>query len=209
MNSLNKSIIEMKKILMIATLMVAGAMTLSAGLKPGDKAKAFNLKNVDGSMVSLADYDDTKGVILIFTCNECPYAKAYEDRIIALHEKYAEKGYPVVAVNPNDDEISKGDTYTAMKQRAADKEYPFPYLKDETQEVYKSYGATRTPHIYLLENKGGVFKVAYVGTIDDSAMDASSVSETFLEDALSALMKGKAPDPAETKAVGCSIKAKK
>ena len=113
-----------------------------------------------------------KGVIVVFTCNPCPFAKAYEQRIIALHKSYVDQGFPVVAINPNDVEISPDDTMEKMKARAEEQEYPFPYLKDETQEIYKAYGATKTPHIFLLQNKGGKFKVAYIGAIDDNAMDA-------------------------------------
>ena len=181
-------------------------MTLQAEVNPGDDAIPFSLKNVDGQTVALSDYNDQKGVILVFTCNPCPFAKAYEQRIIKLHKDYAAKGFPVVAINPNDDELSPEDTFESMKSRADEKEYPFPYLKDETQEVYKAYGATRTPHIYLLENSGGNFKVAYVGAIDDNAMDASSVVQKYLENAIGALISGQSPEPAYTKAVGCTIK---
>jgi len=198
----------MKKAILTVTLAFAAIVMLSAGLKPGDKAVDFSLKNVDGTTVSLSDYSDKKGVIVVFTCNPCPFAKAYEQRIIQLHEKYAPAGYPVVAINPNDDEVSPEDTFGKMKARASEKGYPFPYLKDETQEVYQAYGATRTPHIYLLENQGGEFTVTYIGAIDDNAMDSSAVTKTYLEDAIAALQKGNMPDPATTKAVGCTIKTK-
>ena len=183
-------------------------MITNAGLKPGDNAVDFSLKNVDGKTVSLSDYADQKGVIVVFTCNPCPFAKAYEQRIIQYHNQFKGLGYPVVAINPNDDEISPEDSFEKMKSRAAEKEYPFPYLKDESQEVYKAYGATRTPHIYLLQKKGGKFKVAYIGAIDDNAMNAAAVSKTYLKDAISDLEAGGKPDPATTKAIGCTIKAK-
>lgn len=189
-------------------MVLMAAIMLHAEVKPGENAIPFSLKNVDGTMVSLSDYGDQKGVILIFTCNPCPFAKAYEQRIIQIHQKYADKGFPVVAINPNDDELSPEDTFESMKMRAADKNYPFPYLKDETQEIYKAYGATRTPHIFLLQNDGGAFKVAYVGAIDDNAMDASSVGQRYLEKAIGALMAGELPEPTYTKAVGCTIKTK-
>jgi peroxiredoxin len=198
----------MKKVFLTATLAIAGFVMVNAGLKPGDTAPDFSLKNVDGAMVSLADYSDQKGVIVVFTCNPCPFAKAYEQRIIQLHQKYEDQGYPVVAINPNDDEISPDDTFEKMKQRASEKEYPFPYLKDETQEVYRAYGAARTPHIFLLEKKGGKFKVGYIGAIDDNAMDASGVTKKYLEDAIAAIISGNNPNPATTKAIGCTIKTK-
>jgi peroxiredoxin len=198
----------MKKVLLTLIFALAGITTMNAELNPGDAARDFILKNVDGKMVSLSDYKDSKGVIVVFTCNPCPFAQAYEQRIINLHKKYSSLGYPVVAIDPNDDEISPDDTFEKMKERAMERNYPFPYLKDETQEVYKAYGAARTPHIFLLNNKKGKFIVAYVGAIDDNAMDASSVTKNYLENAIKALVAGEKPDPATTKAVGCTIKTK-
>ncbi|HDS07988.1 MAG TPA: thioredoxin family protein [Bacteroides sp.] len=198
----------MKKTILTFSLFFAAIVMLGAGLEPGDNAVDFTLRNVDGSTVSLSDYSDQKGVIVVFTCNPCPFAKAYEQRIIQLHHKFGPEGYPVVAINPNDDQVSPEDTFDKMKARSAERDFPFPYLKDETQEVYKAYGATRTPHIYLLENRNGKFKVAYVGAIDDNAMDATAVTARYLENAIGALMAGNAPDPATTKAVGCTIKTR-
>ncbi len=198
----------MKRTILTSGLALTAFLLVNAGLKPGDNAVPFSLKNVNDATVSLSDYSDQKGVIVVFTCNPCPFAKAYEQRIIQLHKKYADLGFPVVAINPNDEEVSPEDTVDKMKTRSADKGYPFPYLKDASQEVYKAYGATRTPHIFLLENKGGKFKVAYIGAIDDNAMDAASVSKTYLEDAIRAVMTGSKPEPATTKAIGCTIKSK-
>lgn len=198
----------MKKGIVTAVLAISALMLVNAGVKPGDKAIDFSLKNVDGTTVSLADYKDQKGVILVFTCNPCPFAKAYEKRIMNLEKKYAAEGFPVVAINPNDPGVSPEDTFASMKARAEEKGYTFPYLKDETQEVYKAYGATRTPHIFLLENKGGKFRVAYIGAIDDNAMEESAVTQRYLEAAIGALMAGSKPNPETTKAIGCTIKAK-
>jgi peroxiredoxin len=200
---------KMKKAVLTFAMAFAALLLVNAELKPGDVASNFTLKNVDGKTVSLSDYSDQKGVIVVFTCNPCPYAIAYEKRIIQLHNDFAAKGYPVVAINPNDDEVSTEDTFEKMKAKSKEKDYPFPYLKDETQEVYKAYGATRTPHIYLLENKGGKFKVAYIGAIDDNAMDASAVTQTYVEDAIVSLMAGNKPETETTKAIGCTIKKKK
>jgi len=198
----------MKKTLLTLNILFAAVLLTSAAVKPGDTAVDFSLKNVDGTTISLSDYSDQKGVILVFTCNPCPFAKAYEQRIIQLHQKYAEQGFPVVAINPNDDEISPEDTFDKMKSRSDEKGYPFPYLKDETQEVYKAYGAARTPHIFLLEKKGNKFQVAYIGAIDDNAMDAASVTRKYLELAIAAVVSGNKPDPSTTKAIGCTIKTK-
>lgn len=198
----------MKKTILTLTLAFFSILMVFAGLKPGDNAVKFSLKNVDGSTISLSDYSDQKGVILVFTCNPCPFAKAYEQRIIQLHEKYADQGFPVVAINPNDEDVSPEDSFDKMIARAGEKGYPFPYLKDETQEIYKAYGASRTPHIFLLKNKGGKFKVAYIGAVDDNAMDATAVLNRYLEKAIGAVLSGDKPEPATTKAIGCVIKTK-
>lgn len=203
-----KSSNDMKKAILTSVMTFLAILMLNAGVNPGDEAVDFSLKNVDGTTVSLSDYKDQKGVIVVFTCNPCPYANAYEQRIIKLHQTYADKGFPVVAINPNDVEISPDDTYAKMKERAKERDYPFPYLKDETQEVFKAYGATRTPHVFLLKNNGGEFEVAYVGAIDNNAMDAASVTTKYVENAIAALVSGSAPEPSVTKAIGCTIKSK-
>ncbi len=177
-------------------------------LKIGDKAPGFSLKNVDGKMVSLNDYKNAKGVVVIFTCNHCPYAKAYEDRIIELDNNYRSKGFPVVAINPNDVSIVPEDSYENMQIRAREKKFPFPYLYDSTQEIANSYGAERTPHVFLLERKGSDFYVAYIGAIDDNYKNASEVKERYLENAINALLSGKKPTPETTKAIGCTVKRK-
>lgn len=186
----------------------AQAQNETSGYKAGDVATDFKLKNVDGKMVSMADYKDAKGFIVIFTCNTCPYAVLYEDRIIDLDKKFKSKGYPVIAINPNDPAISSGDSYNEMKKRAADKGFTFPYIFDETQEVTKKYGATRTPHVYIVNKEGGNLKVAYVGAIDDNHKDASAVTKRYVEDAIGQLLNKEAVAVDFTKAIGCTIKWK-
>ena len=185
---------------------VAEKIKPTLGYQVGDKADDFQLKNFNGEVVSLADYTDAKGYIVIFTCNTCPYAVAYEDRIIELHKVYGEKGYPVIAINPNDPSIKTGDSVKAMKQRATEKDFPFEYLFDESQMVFPKYGATRTPHVFLLD-KDRIVK--YIGAIDDNSQDASAVKVKYVEEAIAAIEKGKEPNPSFTKAVGCGIKSKK
>ena len=180
----------------------------SQGYNVGDKASDFKLKNVDGKSVSLSDYPDAKGFTIIFTCNHCPYAIAYQDRIIELDKKYKALGYPVIAINPNDPEINPEDSYEKMIVRAKEKGFTFPYLFDETQEVYRKYGAKRTPHVYVVEKRGSDLVVQYIGAIDDNYQDASKVTAPYLANALDALLAGKTPDPNFTKAIGCSIKDK-
>ncbi len=181
-----------------------------SGLKVGDKASDFKLKNVDGKHVSLTDFPGAKGFVVVFTCNNCPYAVAYQDRLISLDKKYKAKGYPVIAINPNDPEVEPGDSYEAMVKRAKEKNYTFPYLYDESHQVYKKYGATNTPHIYVLQkSSGGDLVVKYIGTIDDNYQDAGAVQKPYLDNAIEALLSNKEPSPSSTKAIGCSIKAKK
>ena len=200
----------MKKILVLSIIaFMAVSVSFSAGYKVGDKAEDFKLQNIDGSYVSLSDYSDAKGFIVTFTCNGCPYAVAYQERIIELDKKYKTRGYPVIAINPNDTDLKPDDDLSAMKKRAGKKGYTFPYLKDASQEVYRAYGATRTPHIYVLTKDQGDYIVSYIGAIDDNYQDASAVEEPYLANALDALLAGNEPDPSYTKAIGCSIKAKK
>lgn len=173
--------------------------------KVGEQASDFSLKNVDGSMVSLKDYKGVNGYIVVFTCNTCPYAVMYEDRLIELHNKYASQGYPVVAINPNDPSVKPGDDFAGMVARSKEKNFPFKYLFDEGQKVYPGFGATRTPHVYLLDANR---YVRYIGAIDDNAQNPSEVSIKYLENAIAALKAGNNPDPSETKAIGCTIKVK-
>lgn len=180
--------------------------TVSTGYDVGDVIEDFKLKNIDGKMVSLSDYKDAKGFIITFTCNTCPYAIAYEDRIIALDKKYAPKGYPVIAINPNNPDAKPGDNYEAMQQRAKEKGFTFPYLVDEGQKIYPKFGATKTPHNYVVEKTKKGLVVKYIGAIDDSSRNAEAVTETYLEDAVDALLTGKEITRKKTKAIGCSIK---
>ena len=172
----------------------------------GDKAEDFKLKNVDGNAVSLADFTEAKGFIVIFTCNTCPVSVANEDRIIALHEKYEKAGFPVIAINPNNPEISSGDSFELMKVRAKEKGFKFPYLFDDGQKVYPKYGASKTPHVYVLNKENDGLIVKYIGSIDDSARNAGAVKTKYVENAVDALIKGSEIEVASTKAIGCSIK---
>ncbi|MBO0342772.1 thioredoxin family protein [Flagellimonas profundi] len=183
-----------------------GEHNMEEGYKVGDMAADFSLKNVDGTMVSLSDFNTAKGFLVIFTCNTCPYAQAYEDRIIALDAKYKPKGVPVIAINPNNPSAKPGDSFAKMKERAAEKGFTFPYLLDEGQNVYPQYGATRTPHVFLLEKTVSGNRVKYIGAIDDNYQDASQVDETFVENAVDAMLAGNEINPKTTKAIGCGIK---
>lgn len=176
------------------------------GYDIGDVATDFKLKNVDGNMVSLADYSDAKGYIVIFSCNTCPYVVAYEDRMIELHNAYNKKGFPVIAINPNDPEVSPGDSFEKMQERAKEKNFPFAYVFDEKQEIFPQYGATRTPHVYLLEKTKQGNIVRYIGAIDDNFKDAAAVKDKFLENAIDAILNKKEVPVKTTRAIGCTIK---
>ncbi len=176
------------------------------GYAIGDIATDFSLKNVDGSMVSLSDYNEAKGFLVIFTCNTCPYSVAYEDRINALDAKYKSKGVPVIAINPNNPSKKPGDSFAKMKTRAAEKGFTFPYLLDERQTVYPQYGATRTPHVFLLEKTANGNVVRYIGAIDDNYQSASKVDEKYVENAIDAMLAGEEIKVTKTRAIGCTIK---
>jgi peroxiredoxin len=201
----------MKKIfLFLAVLFLASFTPDNEGLQVGSKAVDFALRNIDGSKVSLNDYQDQKGVILIFTCNHCPFSVAYEDRIIALHEKYAEQGFPVVAINSNDASQYPADSYEKMIDRYKEKNFPYVYLHDETQKIAQAYGALKTPHVYLLKKDAELgWKVVYIGAIDDNSDEPEAVKNKYLENALTEVLVGKQVSNSLTKAVGCSIKWKK
>ncbi len=169
----------------------------------GDKVEDFKLKNVDGRMVSLADFKNAKGFIIVFTCNHCPYAQLYESRIIALHKKYEKQGYPVFAINPNDPVQIPEDSFEEMQKRAKEMNYPFPYAIDEKQEVMTKFGPARTPQVFLLDSN---LVVRYIGTIDDNAETERQVRKRYVENAIAALQKGLKPDPCLTRAVGCTVK---
>ncbi len=202
----------MKRTLRMFTMLLLGAIILGAatlvdkdGLEVGDTAPDFRLKNIDGKMLSLADFKTAKGFIINFTCNTCPVAKLYEERVVALQNKFEPLGYPVINIMPNDVSIKPGDSFENMQKRAEELGYNY-YLIDEKQKVFPQFGAERTPHIFILDKD---LKVQYIGAIDDNMQDADAVEQKFVEDAIAALEAGERPDPSFTKAVGCSIKVKK
>jgi peroxiredoxin len=201
----------MKKIFLLSTGILMMIKIASAGgpYKPGDIADDFTLRNVTGSDVSLSSIKDAKGFIVVFMCNTCPMVKAYEERIIDLNKKFSGKGYPVIAINGNDKNVSPGDSYEEMQKLAKSKGYGFQYLYDDSQEVTRKYGATNTPHVYVLSRKDGKLKVEYVGAIDNNSDNASMADKKYVEDAVNALLSGGQVAVTQTKAIGCGIKWKK
>lgn len=193
-------------VLTVFSLSAFSEFPIQKGYQVGDYATDFRLENIDGKMVSLSDYKDAKGFIVIFTCNTCPYAVMYEDRIIELDKKYADKGYPVIAIMPNNPKVQPGDSMDNMKKRAKEKGFTFPYLMDKGQEIYPQYGATKTPHVFVLQKTQKGNQVKYIGAIDDNYKDASAVKTKYVEEAVDALLEGKEVKETQTRAIGCTIK---
>ncbi|MCF2503076.1 thioredoxin family protein [Dyadobacter sp. CY107] len=192
--------------LLVTEIGPVGSQT--GGYQVGDAAASFRLKSTDGGMVSLNDFNNAKGVIVIFTSNHCPFAKAYEDRIIALNNKFASQGFPVIAINPSDPGTHQDDTFEKLKERAASKGYGYPYLVDDSQQVAKAFGAGRTPQVYILQKNGAKFTVRYIGMIDDNPQDPAGVTKLYADEAVSNLLTGKPVVTTITKPVGCAIKWK-
>lgn len=191
-------------------LTMSGAWAQEAkGYPIGGTVANFKLKNVDERLISLTDYKAQKGVIVVFTCNHCPFSKAYEDRIIALNGKFAPLGYPVLAIMPNDPVAYTDDSFENMKIRAREKGYPFPYVIDETQAVTKAFGASRTPQVFIVKRvSDGSFALEYSGAIDDNPQDAAGVQRRYVDEVLTMLLGGPPTPVLTTKAIGCGIKWK-
>ena len=197
------------RLYLIALLLVFVAQ--SSGTRPGvgDLIDNFSLRNIDGEMLDIDSYIDSlgaKGAVVIFTCNTCPYAVATEDRIIALDKKYKTKGYPVIAINPNVPKVAE-DSFKKMKKRAKDRGFSFPYLADETQEIARTFGATRTPHVFILHREQPQkLRIRYIGAFDDNPLSAEEVEATYTATALDELLADRPLSKTEVKAIGCSIK---
>ena len=166
----------------------------------GDEAPAWsNLVGVDDAKHSFSDLSDKKVVVVVFTCNSCPYAVDVEDRLNALHDKFAEQGVQLIAINVNKVEA---DLLPAMKEKADAKDFEFPYLFDASQRIAKDYGANNTPEFFVLDQKR---RVIYMGSLDDSP-DGKKVTKQYVEYAIVAALAGKKPAVAETVSIGCRIR---
>lgn len=174
-----------------------------ANLSIGDEAIGFDLPNVRDGRIALDDYNDKEAVVVIFTCNHCPYAQAWEDRLIQIAEDYADD-VRFVAISANDASKYPADSPQNMQQRAEEKGYPFPYLYDESQEVARAYGAERTPEVFLFDSEG---KLRYHGAPDDN-YEEPQMETPYLRNALDAVLAGEEVPIAQTPPVGCTIKWK-
>lgn len=184
---------------------IAATDPVGNGYKVGDTADDFNLRGTDDKMYSLESFGDVKGYVVVFTCNTCPYAVMYEDRLIEVASKAKELGFAMIAVNPNDPDVQPGDSFDEMKTRSEEKAFNFPYVFDADQTVFPKYGATKTPHVFVLNKKK---IVEYIGAVDDNARDAAAVQINYVENAMKSILEGKSPNPSSTKAIGCGIKTK-
>lgn len=196
-------------LVLLAAFFSMAAFAPATGYEVGSKATDFKLKNIDDKEVSLADFKEAKGFIVVFTCNHCPFSKKYENRLIALDKRFKRQGYPVVAINPNDEVSHPEDSFEKMKERAKEKGFTFPYLRDESQQIATTYGAAKTPHVYILKKEGADLVVKYIGAIDDNSDNEKEVKEKYVESAVNNLLAGKEVNPSVTKAIGCGIKWKK
>ena len=175
------------------------------GMVIGSKLPFFDLPGVGGENVSSGEFEDKLALVIIFTCNHCPYAKAYQERIKALQEKFGERGTQVIAINSNDSVNYPDDGFEQMKERAKEKQFNFPYLYDESQEIAKTFGAQVTPDCFVFdENK----KLVYRGRIDDNWENENAVTSKDLENAIEQTLDGKEVKVKEERAIGCSIKWK-
>ena len=192
----------------VALLIATAAFAGGEGLEIGDEALMTDvqMKNVDSSMVSIGEAAGEKGLLVIFTCNQCPWVKAWEERMAALGNEYAEMGVGTIMINSNDPAVSSEDSYEEMQRRAEQRGFGFPYVVDATSDVARAYDAKVTPEAFLFDADG---KLVYHGTIDDNSRKPDEVQQRYLRDALAALVAGEEIATKETKSLGCTIKFRK
>lgn len=169
----------------------------------GQPAPDFSLPGVDGKTYSLASFKDARLLVVVFSCNHCPYVVGSEDRMVSLAKEYAPRGVTMVAINSNETDNHPLDSFEHMVSRAKEKQFPFPYLRDESQQVAKAYGALRTPHFYVFDSDR---RLRYTGRMDDSPKDASLAKTHELRDALDDLLSGKPVRVPVTNPLGCNVK---
>jgi peroxiredoxin len=176
-----------------------------ARLAIGDAAVSFHLPDTSQQPHALDDYADKAAVVVIFSCNHCPYVRAWEDRMIQIQQDYANRGVQLLVINANDAVRYPDDSLPKMHERAQEKGFPFPYLHDETQEVAHAYGAERTPEVFVFDQQR---TLRYHGAIDDNYETPEAVQQTYLRSALDAVLSGQPPVTATTTPQGCTIKWK-
>ncbi|TAE33561.1 MAG: thioredoxin family protein [Cytophagales bacterium] len=192
---------------LVATLSMAQT-PVAKGYAVGDVVADFQVRNIDNQFIALNKYANQKGIVVVFMANHCPFAKAYEDRLMAIHNRFAPQGFPVLAVQASDVAAYPEDAYETVQSRSRERGFPFPYTIDEIQAVARAFGATRTPQVFVLTVANGKFVVRYSGAIDDNPQDAAGVQKRHLEDALNSLLAGQSVTTNTTRPIGCAIKWK-
>lgn len=196
--------------LLLLVLLLPGlcSQAQEKGYSVGAVVTDFKLKNVDNNNVSLASYPDARGYIVIFGCNSCPVSRGYENRMVALQEKFSGKGFPVIMINPNDPEVASSESFADMQQHARKSSLNFPYLEDPGQIVTRRFGALRTPHVFVLQKTPKGIVVAYIGAIDNDPDNGNAQKINYVQNAVNSLLAGQQPEVTFTKAVGCGVKSK-
>ena len=185
--------------LILAGLVTAKVEAKKVALEIGAPTPIWkDLRGTDGKEHSLSDFKEAAAIVVVFTCNDCPYAQGYEERLAKLMTDYKERGLAIIAINPN-----KTEDLEAMRARAKERKFPYPYVQDATQEIAKKFGALRTPEVFLLDKQR---KIAYTGAIDDATIPGGKPNVKFLQDAVDAVLAGKEPPKTVTRAVGCTIR---
>ncbi len=175
----------------------------------GNSINDFRLKNIDGKTISLSDYKNAKGFIIVFTCNHCPFAKLYPDRMSKLNTKYKSSGVPLIAISSTDTVAYEEDTYSKMIAKAKQEKFNFPYLFDGSQTAAKNFGAQKTPHAFVVWKEKGEYIIKYNGAIDDNGAEPEKVKNQYVANAVDALLKGKEVEIKESKSLGCQIHFRK
>ena len=194
----------MKKILSIITgitFLISGELEIGSAMPLVD----HQLADISGKTMTLTNAKGDAGTLVIFSCNTCPWVLAWEDRYVTLAQEFIPKGIGMIAVNSNESQFERDDSWEEMVEHAQEMGYNFPYVQDPGSKLATAFGARKTPHIYLFDEKD---KLVYRGAIDDNARKPRKVKHTFLADAMDALLTGEKIDPVSTKALGCSIKFK-
>jgi peroxiredoxin len=190
-------------------LAIFGLTLINFTFRDDDKVKDFKLKNVDGSYVSLSDYPDAKGFIIIFTCNHCPFAKLYPARLNELNLKYKKLGIPLLAISSTDTIAYEEDTYVKVVEKSNKESFNFPYLYDGQQIVAKNFKAQKTPHAYVIWKEKGTWKIKYQGAIDDNGAEPEKVENNYIALDIEQLLNNKEVKIKETKSIGCQIRFRK
>jgi peroxiredoxin len=192
----------MKIKFLLPAMLLFSYVSLAQSYKIGDKVNNFSLNNAaDDAKISLTDFAATKAIVMVFTSNDCPYARLYEKRLLEIQKEFDAKGIKFIFINPNNPETSPADNKSMMAKKA----YPFPYLMDSRQEVANAFGAAKTPEVFVLKNINGNFMLQYKGAIDNNPQTENDVSRFYLKDALNAIISNSSIKVSDFRAIGCMI----